>query len=63
MDIKNVKTRCDWPATVLTVVKHPKTGVEILRGTVLSPIAGYYIECTWTLEGQCWYGRELDIVE
>jgi len=30
-------------------------------GLIHSPIAGYWIPCTWWQSGECWYGGNLDV--
>ena len=39
------------------------TAEQFLMGMIHSPVCGYWMVCTWTLDGKCWYGEQLDIEE
>ena len=55
------KCRNGWEASVSY---RDRIGAqEFWVGDVHSPVCGYWIKCTWTLEGKCWYGEQLDIEE
>ena len=58
---KEYVTRNKWRAEIDAQIN--VFGLDVFIGNVFSPLCGYWIACTWTLEGKCWYGEQLDIEE